>query len=164
MKNKDLSYHKLIQPFKYDKKILQKYGDARVYRNSTLLTPGSWTDAMTMAPVEYTSEELSKSASNWEANYLNVDHSWNTLDRIGYVNNPYFMNNSVMGDLYIYPITQNAKDTIALIDADLVNSLSVELYSRDVWDSATDTRKATDIVFCGLAVVTSPACKESRIK
>jgi len=163
-KSKELSYHKLKFPLIYNKKIVQKYGDARVYRDAVLLTPGTWTDAVSMSPIEYTSEELQKSAKVWESNYLNIDHSWKTLDRIGYVRDTYFSNNSVKGDLYIYPITQNSKDAIALIDAGLINALSVELYSRDVWSNKSESRLATDITFCGLAVVTDPACKDARIK
>jgi len=156
--------HKLISKFVYDNKIIQKSGDARIYNNSILLTPGSWSDCITRAPVEYTPEQLSKSASRWEKNYLNVDHSQNTLDRIGLVNNPRWFKNSVIADLYIYPITQNAKDTIALIDAGLVNSLSVELSSVDRWDYNLNKRFAEDITFHGCACVLDPACSETRIR
>ena len=69
-----------------------------------------------------------------------------------------------MGDLYIYPITRNAKDTIALIDAGLVNWLSIELKSEDVWNSADSKKYAKDIVFIGAAVVLYPACEDTRIK
>jgi hypothetical protein len=156
--------HKLITNFVYDNKIIQKSGDARIYNNAVLLTPGAWSDAMTRAPVEYTPEQLSKSATRWEENYLNIDHSQGTLDRIGLVKNQKWYKNSVMGDLYIYPITQNAKDAIALIDAGLVNSLSVELSSVDRWDFNSNMRFAEDIAFFGLAVVLNPACKGAHIR
>ena len=156
--------HKLTTKFVYDNKIIQKSGDARVYNNAILLTPGSWSDACTRAPVEYTEEQLSKSASRWEQNYLNIDHSRGTLDRIGLVKNPKWFKSSVMADLYIYPITQNAKDTIALIDAGFVNSLSVELSSVDRWDYQTNKRFAEDISFFGCACVLDPACKGTKIR
>jgi len=156
--------HKLISKFVYDNKIIQKSGDARVYNNAILLTPGSWSDAMTKAPVEYTEDQLCKSASRWEENYLNIDHSRGTLDRIGTVNNPRWFKGCVMADLFIYPITQNAKDAIALIDSGMVNSLSVELSSLDKWDNNTNKRFAEDITFFGLAVCTDPACKDTKIK
>jgi len=155
--------HKLIKKFEYDTKIIQK-GDARVYNNAILLTPGAWSDCITRAPVEYTSEQLSKSATRWKENYLNIDHSRGTLDRIGYIKNARWYNKSVIGDLHIYPITQNAKDTIALIDAGLVNSLSVELSSVDRWDFQTNKRFAEDIEFFGCAVVLDPACENTRIR
>lgn len=156
--------HKLTTKFVYDSKVIQKSGDARVYRDAILLTPGAWSDAITRAPVEYTSEQLSKSASIWMENYLNIDHSRGTLDRIGLIQNPHWHKNSVMADLYIYPITQNAKDTIALIDAGFVNSLSVELSSVDRWDSKENRRFAEDIQFFGAAVVLDPACNSTRIR
>ncbi len=156
--------HKLTTKLVYDNKIIQKSGDARVYNNAVLLTPGEWSDAMTRAPVKYTEEQLCKSASRWEENYLNVDHSQGTLDRIGIVKNQRWYKNAVVGDLYIYPITQNAKDTIALIDAGLVNSLSVELSSVDRWDFQENMRFAEDIAFFGLAVVLNPACKGAHIR
>jgi hypothetical protein len=156
--------HKLTTKFIYDNKIIQKSGDARVYNNAILLTPGSWSDAMTKAPVEYTEEQLCKSASRWEENYLNIDHSQGTLDRIGLVKNPKWYKGSVMADLCIYPITQNAKDSIALIDAGFVNSLSVELSSVDRWDYQTNKRFAEDISFFGLAICLNPACAGTLIK
>jgi len=156
--------HKLTVNLVYDNKIIQKSGDARVYNNAILLTPGSWSDACTRAPVEYTEEQLCKSATRWEENYLNLDHSQDTLDRVGVVKNQRWYKGAVTGDLHIYPITQNAKDAIALIDAGLVNSLSVELSSVDRWDYNTNKRFAEDISFFGLGIVLNPACRNSRIK
>jgi hypothetical protein len=156
--------HKLTMKFVYDNKIIQKSGDARVYNNAVLLTPGEWSDAMTRAPVKYTEEQLSKSATRWEESYLNIDHSQGTLDRIGIVKNQKWYKNSVMGDLYIYPITQNARDAIALIDSGLVNSLSVELSSVDRWDFQENMRFAEDIAFFGLALVLHPACTGAHVR
>jgi len=156
--------HKLITKFVYDDKIIQKSGDARIYNNAILLTPGAWSDAITKSPVEYTEEQLKKSAMRWESNYLNIDHSQGTLDRIGLVKNQKWFKGSVMADLYIYPITNNSRDTIALIDAGLVNSLSVELSSVDRWDFSTNKRFAEDITFHGCACVLDPACSETRIR
>lgn len=155
--------HKLIRKWEYDDKIIQKAGDARVYRNCIFLTPGSWTDAITQAPVEYSSDELAKGSNNWIANFLNVDHSYRTNDRVGYAMNPRWFGNAVMGDIHIHPITRTAKDTIAQIDAGLINELSVELLSRDVWSEDQTKLLATDIKFCGLAVVTDGACRDTRI-
>jgi len=115
-----------------------------------------------MSPIEYTETELRKSARNWESNHLNIDHNWGVLARIGHVDNVHW-NEAVRGDLVIYPITNGARDTIALIDAGMVNELSVELMSRDVWKAEEEKRYATDITFVGLAVVTMGACRETVI-
>ena len=155
--------HNPLVPFTYNKKLLSKSTDVRIYSDVILLTPGEYSDSISSYPVVYTKDELKKSATNWEENYLNLDHSFETLKRIGFVNNPRFQDNALMGDLYIYPITRNAKDTIALIDAGLVNWLSIELKSEDVWNSADSKKYAKDIVFIGAAVVLYPACEDTRI-
>jgi hypothetical protein len=156
--------HKLINKLEYDERIIQKGGEARIYNSAILLTPGSWSDCLTRSPVEYTPEQLKMSASRWKEDFLNIDHSRGTLDRIGYVKNCRWYKNSVIGDLHIYPVTQNAKDTIALIDTGLVNSLSVELSSVDRWDFQSNKRFAEDIEFFGCAVVLDPACENTRIR
>jgi len=148
--SEELTKHTLTVKLSYDDKIIEKDGNARIYRDATLLTPGAWSDSTGMSAIEYTEEELKKSASNWESNYLNVDHNWGVLSRIGRVENTHW-NKAVKGD------------TIALIDGGLVNELSVELMSRDVWKAEDEKRYATDISFVGLAVVTLGACSETSI-
>ena len=150
----------------YKTKLIHKdrHGGARVYKDAILLTPGEWSDAVTKAPVLYSSHEIKKSASNWERDRLNVNHSWFVEDQIGYVRNTYFSDDKLKGDLYIYPITNRARDTIALIDAKLVNDVSVEVATRDEWDTEKGMRIAKDLLFFGLAVVTDGACSDARIK
>lgn len=141
-----------------------KGSDLRIYKDVLLITPGVWTDAMTKSPVVYTEKALKEGHLKWKSNYLNVDHSFKTTDRIGYIVNPYYGKKGVMADLHIYPITQTARDTISLIDAGLVNWLSVEILTVDRFDTQEFKRFAEEIEFLGAAVVTSPACKEARIK
>jgi hypothetical protein len=155
--------HFPVIPFRYDGKILTKSTDVRIYKNVILLTSGEFTDAMSMTPTLYTDENIKLSASRWEENYLNLDHSYEVLKRLGFVKNTYYNNGAVRGDLYIFPITEEAKSTIGLIDAGLVNWLSVELTSEDYWDNSKQKRCAGDITFIGAAVVTSPACPDTRI-
>jgi len=155
--------HKLTKKLEFNDKIIQKYGDARVYRDCIMLTPGSWTDSLSHVPIEYTADELAMSATTWIANHLDLDHSFKTLDKIGYVENQHWYDNSVMGDVYIHPITQNARDTIAQIDSGRINELSVELMSMDEYDYENDRMLATDIKFLGLAVVTAGACRDTKI-
>ena len=76
---------------------------SRIYRDTILLTPGEFSDSITMSPVNYTADELAKSATNWSANYLNVDHCFEVNKRLGFINNPYWDGNSVKGDLFIFP-------------------------------------------------------------
>jgi len=160
----DKTRHKLSVPFKYESKIISKSSDVRIYRNAELLHPGEFSDSITRAPVIYTASTLQKGATNWTEDFLDIDHSWGTLDRIGRIKNPRGKNGTIYADLHIYPITQRAKDTIALIDAGIVNSLSVELMSNDRWDPEDSKRYADDIEFIGCAVCTHPADSQTRIR
>lgn len=148
--------------FEYNKKLIGKSTDVRIYRGATILTEGAFTDSLTREPVIYYSDVLRSTVNNWESNYLNIDHSHNILDRIGKVENPRFENGKVKVDLYIHPITQNAKDTISLIDAGYINWLSVEIMSDDAWNKNNE-RYVKDMVYIGLAIVSTPACKEALI-
>lgn len=150
--------------FSYDTIIVNKATKARIYKNATLLTPGVFSDSITMAPVIYREDILKKFADKWESNYLNIDHSYKVLDRIGYIVNPHFANHKIVADLYIYPITRNARDVIALIDNNLINWMSVEIKTEDDWDMKENKRYVKEMEFIGAAVVTSPACSDAIIK
>jgi len=158
------SIHTPLVKFEFDNKYVDKSTDARIYRDVTLLLPGSWSDSITQSPVLYREDVLKKYASNWEENYLNLDHSYKVLDRIGYIMNPHFSNGKVKADLYIYPITRNARDVISLIDKNLINWLSVEIKTEDDWDSRNNIRYVRQMSFLGAAIVTSPACAGAKIK
>lgn len=152
---------------KYKKKIIQKgNSDVRIFYDATLITPGEWTDMASRRSIIYTPRELQLGVNRWLKNTLNLDHSWSVLSTIGTVQNPRWENNSVVGDLYINRITTAGKDTVALIDAGLVNSLSVELQSLDVRDSDEYGLFATDIDFIGCAVIYGDigACPEAKIR
>jgi len=151
-------------PNEISKMIIHKSGDSKIYRDVVIFTPGDWTDAITNAPVRYSTHELKKSYNKWSKNYLNLDHSWSVLDRIGYVNNVRYQNEKLIADLQIFRDTQNGKDVIESIENGLINELSVELLSTDVWDSKEMIRLATDLEFIGCAIVTEGACAETKIK
>lgn len=150
--------------FTYDAKEVSKATNAKIYRGAIILTPGKYADSATRDYVYYSPEVLRKYATNWSTNYLNIDHSTSVIHRIGYVRNPRFEDNAVKADLYIFPYTSVARDTIALIDNGLVNSLSCEIITTDHYDYLQKCIVVDDIEFFGCAVVTNPACKEARIK
>lgn len=151
-------------PFEYNAKVINKATDARIYRDVTLLSPGSWSDSITQSPVIYREDVLRKYAENWEENYLNLDHSYQVLDRVGYVRNPHFADHKIKADIYIFPITKNARDVIALIDNNLINWLSVEVKTEDGWDAKENIRYVKEMTFIGAAIVTTPACRDAIIK
>ena len=146
--------------------LINKSNDVRIYRGATIVTPGVWSDMITNAPVLYTPEVLKKFATNWDSNYLDLGHDiGNPLSIIGTVQNQRWEDNGVKGDLYISQLTQNGRDVVSLIDAGLVNHLSVEMTTKDYWDPKEMVRCADDIIFLGVAVVGPyPACKDAKIK
>jgi len=165
--NKELKYLKSTHqlPIDISNKFISKSGDSRTYRDVVLLTPGDWTDSQTRAPVRYTPELLKSFYSNWSRNFLNLDHKWTVLNRVGWVQNQRCLKDgTIIADLKISKVTQNGRDIVESIEDGLINELSVELLSDDKWDSDNLIRLASDIEFIGCAIVTDGACEETRIK
>lgn len=165
--NREVSFFKNMHslPFEISKNFISKSGDSRTYKDVVLLTPGDWTDSQTMAPVRYTPELLKGYHDNWSRNFLNLDHQWTVLNRVGWVENPRCRKDgAVIADIKISKVTQNGRDIVELIEDNLINELSVELLSDDKWDSKERIRLASDIEFIGCAIVTEGACKETKIK
>jgi hypothetical protein len=138
----------------------------RIYEKATILTPGIWADSVTQKDCLYTAKALKKHSKNWESNHLDLGHDVaNPLSIVGSVQNQCWEDGAIKGDLFINPITQNARDAIALIDAGLVNNLSIEMVTDDYWDNKQLIRSADDIVFLGVAIVGPfPACTNTRIR
>jgi len=151
-------------PFKFEVALKSKSTSAKIYKGAVILTPGKFADSITKDWVIYRPEILRKYATNWSSNYLNIDHSTSVLHRIGYIENPRWEDNAVKADLYIFPYTSVGRDVINLIDSGLVNHLSCELISTDSYNYAEKAIEVEEIEFTGCAVVTNPACKETRIK
>ena len=162
MKNSKKHLHTPYVKFEYDKRLVGKATDVRIYRDVTILTEGTFSDSLSMEAVQYPKDVLKRTVSNWQSNYLNIDHSHRVLDRIGKVENARWGDGKVKADLYIHPITENATDTIKLIDSGLINWLSVEIMTEDAYDRNNE-RYVKDLDYIGLAVVTAPACKGALI-
>lgn len=156
-------------PLKYDTKVVEKYSRDRVYRDAVALTPGSYVDALTNTTAEFSKQLLVEKAYSWERNergfvHLDIDHDiYHCLSRIGYVEPVGWSRNAVRVNLRIPAITQNAKDVIALIDAGMVNDLSVEVRTKEEWLDEKSVFMINDVVFTGLAVVTMGACRDAKI-
>jgi len=160
--------HRHSAPLSYNNKIISK-SNIRIYRDAVILAPGVWCDSVTRADVEYTAKALSQYATNWSRNIIDLDHDLGVKSIVGTVENPRFYRNQVLGDLCLFPDITAGKDTITLIDAGLVNALSVELMTEDSWNTQKNMRVADNIEFIGCAILSGhpvrpPACKEARIK
>lgn len=156
--------HRHTIPLKIGTKIIQKSSSDRIYKNVILLTSGDWSDSITNAPVRYSNTILKKYAKNWIQNFLNLDHSFETLKRIGWIENTYYKESKLLGDIRISTSTPNGKAAVAHIDAGLVNGLSVEVMSEDKWDSNERVRLADKLDFVGAAVTIIPADDNTRIQ
>lgn len=153
----------LSSPFKYNEKFVEK-SDYRVYREAVIITPGVWTDSVSQQPIKYTKDKLRQYSSNWISNHLDIDHSWKVLDLIGSIQNMMYFNDAIVGDLYINPNTTRKRDVITQIDSGEVNFLSVELMAEDIWNEEEQLIYADEIDFMGAAIVTHPACKDTKIR
>jgi len=157
--------HRHNMPFKYLDGIIVKSGDDdKIYKGVVFITSGDWTDSVTQAPVRYTSDVLKNYGTNWSGQFLNLDHSWEALKRVGWVENVYYTNGAIKGDIRITRKTTQGKDAIASIDAGLVNGLSVEVASNDIYDFEKNIILADELDFVGCAIVTHPACSNSKIR
>lgn len=153
-------------PLTYNRKLINKGGSrpGKLYRDVELLHAGDYSDSQTNAPVRYTKEVLHKYHNNWNSSFLNLDHNWETLKRIGWVEDIYFSNDTIKGNIRIKRSTQNGRDTIESIEDGSVNGLSVEIMSEDSWDPVDGIIMANNLEFIGLAVCLHPADPQAHIK
>ena len=147
-----------------DKDIISK-SNVRVYRNCPLLTEGAYVDGLSRTKAFYSNKVLNDYGNNHiDKVWLDIDHNvMDILSRIGEVDIKGFKNNAVTGDLKIYKITQNAKDTVALIDNGLVTDLSVEILTKDKWNSEKEYYDVLGFVITGIGVVVKGACPSAKI-
>jgi len=138
--------------------------NVRVYRNCLILAPGEYTDGLSNQTARYKADVLERCALNWDETYLNLDHNiFETLKRVGTVDPKGAKNGKVYADLRIIKSTQAGRDIIALIDANLVTDLSVEIYTKEHWNSRDHIYDIDEILFTGLAIVTEGACDKAKI-
>lgn len=146
-------------------KIIQKSSEVRIFRDATLITPGTWTDSVSRRPITYRPNELMQGSKRWISNYLNLDHDWSIMKLAGTVQNVTWKDNAVKGDLYINTKLSAGREAVTAIDLGLVKALSVELQSSDTYDNDTYELVAGDIDFLGCAIVYGDrgACSDARI-
>ncbi len=142
------------------KKVTEHPDGSKTYHDVTLLGVGVWTDSKSGQRIEYTADVLEKYATNWAQNRLSIDHDHTTLGTVGEVINQYYNANTqeIRGDLTIDPITQPAKDIMALVDKGRVKALSTEVKTIDTFDPKTKRYKAQSLEFYGQSIVLRGAC------
>ena len=150
----------------YDSQISHKSQGMRIFKGAIMLTPGTWADMVTNANVLYKSDVIDKYSNNWVSNYIDLQHSHHPRDLVGTVHNQYSKNGILKGDLWINTNLTAGRDIVQLIDSNIVNQLSIEMFTNDKWDSNTHVRSVELIKFLGVAIIGGPdipACKDTRI-
>ena len=152
-------------PLTYDSYVIQKSTDHKIYKNAILFTPGSWTDSVSAMECYYSPEVISRCAEIWPTRYINLQHSHNPIDFVGSVYNQHWDGVSLKGDLHLFR-TGIGEHIITLIDAGIINKLSVEANTEDSYDRKLMIRSTDDMEFLGVSIIghiPAPACKDARI-
>jgi len=133
-----------------------------------LLAVGTWTDSSQKTPCEYSPEVLQQYAGNWHDYAIWSRHFGgvprNITEKIGLVENPRFLTDAVVGDLYYHGVTQQSRDTISMIENGLANYVSVETVVKDRWNVGKKIYQAQELGFLGLATVNQGACRVCKIR
>jgi hypothetical protein len=154
---------KLSSNFEYKDKIVYKSTKLVIYKEATLLVSGIYCDSASRKFTYYPESVIKADAKKWKTNHLSIDHSNETLKRIGKVVNPKFKDGKLVGDLYIYTITSAGKDIVSLIDNGLINWVSVEVDTKDKYNYDLEIMEVKSMSFVGASVVTVPACGGAKI-
>lgn len=139
-----------------------------IVRGVKLLAAGIWTDSAQGTPLEYSSDVLQRYAGNWVDSAMWSRHSGgvprNITEKVGEVLNQRYENEAVVGDLHYHGLTQQSRDTIAMIKAGLANFVSVEHGGKERWNPGKKQYEAQELTFTGIATVNRGACARCTIR
>ena len=139
-----------------------------IVRGVKLLAAGIWTDSAQGTPLEYSSDVLQRYAGNWLDSAMWSRHSGgvprNITEKVGEVLNQRYENEAVVGDLHYHGLTQQSRDTIAMVKAGQANFVSVEHGGKEKWNPGRRIYQAEELTFTGLATVNRGACAKCTIR
>ena len=139
-----------------------------IVRGVKLLAAGIWTDSAQGTPLEYSSDVLQRYAGNWVDSAMWSRHSGgvprNITEKVGEVLNQRYENEAVVGDLHYHGLTQQSRDTIAMVKAGQANFVSVEHGGKEKWNPGRRIYQAEELTFTGLATVNRGACAKCTIR
>lgn len=146
----------------------QRDGAALVIKDVTLLAAGTWTDEAQRSACEYSGDVVTRYATNWADSTLWARHAGGVpravTDGIGTIENQRPGPDSTVGDLRIHGLTQQSRDTIALIEAGVVDYFSAELVGPEKWNVGRKVYTKEAITYLGGAVVNKGACKTCTLR
>ncbi|NCU27676.1 hypothetical protein EOM86_13330 [Candidatus Nomurabacteria bacterium] len=133
-----------------------------------MLGSGTWTDSAKKTPLTYSEDVLKRNAGNW------VDDShWSRHlggvprrvgEMIGKTINPRYEGGHVVADIEYHGLSQDSRDTIAMIEAGVANYVSVEHGGRERWNVGKKQYEAEELFFTGSATVNRGACQTCKIR
>lgn len=146
-------------------------------RDVPLLAAGTWTDSMKGTPLEYSPDVLSRNAANWLDTAIWSRHVGGVprriTEKIGEVRNPRFMpavtagnetvENAVVGDVFLHQLSQDSRDTAAMVRAGQAPYVSVEHGGDEKWNVGKRRYELQSLHFTGAAIVQRGACAKCRI-
>ena len=151
-------------------RLFERSDKGMLIHDAILLAEGTWTDSYQQTPCKYKSEVLEKYSNNWLDNSIWSRHPGGTPrsvdEKIGQVVNPHYdpKYKAVMGDISFHMMSQKSRDIAEMIDAGLVNAVSVELGGTEKYNAKDKCYEAETIDFFGLAVVDKGACETCLIR
>ena len=152
-----------------DPNFVDREDGSLIVRNVTLLAPGTWTDSLARTPCRYRREVLGKCATNWEASGLWTRHAGGAsravTDKVGLVRSPRQDSGTgaIVGDLWYHRKSQASRDTAELVLAGIIDSVSVEMGVREVYNKTDQVYDAQELTFTGLAHVDQGACSVCKV-
>ena len=133
-----------------------------------MLGAGTWTDSAKKTPLYYSEDVLRRNAGNWVDNSHWSRHLGGVPRRVGEMIgrtiNPRFEDGHIVADIEYHGLSQDSRDTIAMIEAGVANFVSVEHGGRERWNVGTKQYEAEELFFTGSATVNKGACQTCKIR
>ena len=133
-----------------------------------MLGAGVWTDSAKKTPLYYSEDVLKRNAGNWVDNSHWSRHLGGVPRRVGEMIgrtiNPRFEDGHIVADIEYHGLSQDSRDTIAMIEAGVANFVSVEHGGRERWNVGTKQYEAEELFFTGSATVNKGACQTCKIR
>ena len=133
-----------------------------------MLGAGTWTDSAKKTPLNYSEDVLRRNAGNWVDNSHWSRHLGGVPRRVGEMigrtTNPRFEDGHIVADIEYHGLSQDSRDTIAMIEAGVANFVSVEHGGRERWNVGTKQYEAEELFFTGSATVNKGACQTCKIR
>jgi len=133
-----------------------------------MLGAGTWTDSAKKTPLNYSEDVLRRNAGNWVDNSHWSRHLGGVPRRVGEMigrtTNPRFEDGHIVADIEYHALSQDSRDTIAMIEAGVANFVSVEHGGRERWNVGTKQYEAEELFFTGSATVNKGAFQTWKIR